>query len=158
MTRIAPRLMMLLPMLLLTPLTTGQAVQSLLGPDGGPCVICHEDCPVGEHIAANGGYTLPLTWQRNGGAHNGLVCLPGTCASRHGPEGCGAAMLRLPEFRDLDDAVRMGREGEVRQLATAYRSQIELNVSRSALQVRDCEGQLIAHLPLPQPMLDALME
>lgn len=43
--------------------------------DGDGCVMCHEDCPIGQHAAMSSGYTLPKEWNRAGGTHIDDACL-----------------------------------------------------------------------------------
>jgi hypothetical protein len=116
--------------------------------DGGVCVICHEDCPVGEHVAAHSGYTLPKVWQRNGGIHLGFACLPGTCEGNHGPEGCGTAGLQNGDLEKLERATLEGKADELRSLLETFPQNLAVNPERKAIQVRDCQGGLIAHLQL----------
>lgn len=125
---------------------------------GGACVICHEDCPEGEHIAANGGYTLPLNWRRNGGAHNGLSCMSGSCATKHGPEGCGGGMLQQTDVEDLESALLAGTIPEVQRLLESFPANLTFNASRAAVQVRDCTGGLIAHIPVDSSLVTTLTE
>jgi len=126
--------------------------------DGGPCVLCHEDCPEGEHVAADGGYTLPLNWKRNGGAHGGYACMSGSCATKHGPEGCGGGMLQKSDVANLERALLAGADAEVDRLLKHFPDNIELNGTRSAVQVRDCTGGLIAHLPAGLDIVASLSE
>ncbi len=116
--------------------------------NSGPCVICHEDCPTGEHVAANGGYTLPLTWKREGGAHTGFACLPGTCEANHGPSGCGAGMIQQTDIEQVRLAAKRGDEGKVGSLVRSYPTNIAWNGTRNAVQIRDCLGGLMAHFPI----------
>ena len=122
------------------------------------CVICHEDCPVGEHVAANGGYSLPLNWRRNGGAHNGFACLAGSCATKHGPEGCSGGMLQRGDVESLERAVLAGSVSEVEGLIQRFPENIALNTERGAVQVRDCTGGLIAHFPVDPDIASSLGE
>lgn len=138
------------------PLAGGSEVDG----ETGPCVICHEDCPIGEHVAANDGFSAPLLpiWHRNGGAHNGLQCLTGSCATKHGPDTCGGAMLLERDLRELEEAAARDQTDRIEVLLRRYPVSLVHNVRRNAMQVFDCQGTVMAHIPLSQAAENDLAE
>lgn len=126
--------------------------------NGGPCVICHEDCPVGEHIAVNGGMTLPAVWHRNGGSHVGGQCLPGTCDTQHGPADCTIAALQQSDLERLDRALLAADVPALQRLMSEFPDAIVVSAERGAIQVHDCRGGLRAHIPLDLQVLGDLAE
>jgi hypothetical protein len=126
--------------------------------NGGPCVICHEDCPVGEHIAVNGGMTLPAIWHRNGGSHIGGQCIQGTCDQKHGPSDCTIASLQHSDMERLDRALLAADVRALQSLVSEFPDAIVVSATRGAIQVRDCQGGLRAHIPLDPQVLSELAE
>jgi hypothetical protein len=114
------------------------------------CVQCHEDCPVGWHLAANAGtYTLPVNWYRNGGAHLDGLCRSGTCSTKHGPQDCEEP----PPFAAIDRAIMNRDGGEVRRLVESHSKYLAVNVDRGAIQVSNCTGHVVAHIPIDSNLL-----
>lgn len=112
------------------------------------CVSClevvgGESCPADWHYAWDGD---DEPWTRNGGAHLDGLCRSGTCDTTHGPY----CELTVPahELRALQTAAASHDVAVIANALAAYPMQIALNVTRSALQVLDCESAVALHAPL----------
>jgi hypothetical protein len=99
---------------------------------------------------------LPADWMRNGGEHGGAFpnCKTGTCETKHGPQ-CiiGFAPSDLERLRTY--LARDNAAGVAELIATNSEWAI-LNAERSAIQVKDCMGKFVAHIPAPPVMMASL--
>lgn len=136
------------------PTSQGQAVA--LGEEEGNCVICHEDCPLGQHIAVNSGMSLPANWYKNGGAHLYGQCASGSCQSNHGPQTCGG--LASAEFDELHSDLDRGNTKRIRQTLASHPERVKINRARQAIQVSDCSGGTYAHFPIDTAILAAIAD
>ncbi len=126
-------------------------------PMGGPdCIFCDEaECPGNMHDAyepqiADANYT------RNGGVHLDYECYPGTCDTLHGPK-CslgGGGTMTMVDIDRLRGSIKAKDGRAVKNLLANHTQSTALNVERSAVQVLDCEGAVIAHFPVGQKLLD----
>jgi hypothetical protein len=93
--------------------------------------------------------------RRNGGPHNDYQCRSGTCATKHGPA-CEGGTLALADLRSLRAAVATNDVQRIIDMLSAHPSQVTVNHHRSAVQVADCTGDVVAHLPLEASVLKRL--
>jgi hypothetical protein len=128
--------------------------------DDSQCVQCLEDCPVGWHLAANAGtYTLPVEWYRNGGAHLDGLCRSGTCQTMDGPSDCKEPdNFAAVDLKALDQAVASRNPAELRRLVGFHSRYPAFNSERGAIQLSNCIGQIIAHMPVDSGPLVAAAE
>jgi hypothetical protein len=113
------------------------------------------DCDENEHFAYE-----PLAvpgFKRAGGPHNNPPCWEGSCQSKHGEctpeiEGFTSADLEMLRSSVADNDV-------MRTKAIMGRHQsIAINATRSALQVKNCVGEVFVHMPVPASFLVALAD
>jgi len=117
---------------------------------------CNNGCFTGQHDAIDVGES-GRNAMRNGGAHPEPPdnCFSGSCDTKHGPvwPECDVPVspetLTQPELIEsvrlavlAKDAARLGT------LTAKYPSWIKLNQERAAIQVANCKGRVVAHLPL----------
>ena len=127
--------------------TNRATAQALLGE--ADCVMCHGDCPIGQHVAASSGYTLPSVWYRNGGTHSGNACIEGTCESKHGPNDCsGEGLLSLADYNGLREAIVSSDHHAIARFLNENPGRVIVNVERNAVQVKDCKDGYVAHFPI----------
>jgi hypothetical protein len=122
-----------------------------------PCVAClevvgGESCPTDWHYAWDGD---DEAWTRNGGAHLDGLCRSGTCDTTHGPY-CEAT-VPAHELRALQTAAASHDVSTVANALASYPKQITLNVTRSALQVIDCDSAVVLHAPLRSDVVASLI-
>ena len=123
------------------------------GAQEGPCnLTCGRDgCPFFFHWAGREGDTN--RW--DGGDHE-WVCWPRHCGyppyGKHAPCSPDGGMI------DLDEAVAQGQADRLVAILADYEAFV-LNAERRAIQVwSTCtEGELSAHVPLPNDLFDALI-
>lgn len=120
------------------------------------CVHCDEsECPFGEHDAWDVETFIPY-WHRNGGAHPpSQPCFTGFCDAKHGPPGCGGGFL-MADAEAFRSALLRDDVAGVRQLLAEFSEGATLNVERSAVQLVDCHGAVIAHMPVTERFLGAV--
>ena len=97
-----------------------------------------------------------LKYTRNGGVHVSKPCFPLSCAVKHGPR-CGrdgGGMFAMVDMDRLRGSIEAKDVEAVKDLLANYAQSTALNVERSAVQVMDCEGAVIAHFPVGQRFLD----
>lgn len=121
---------------------------------------CDIDCGEGDFFGCDPGQhqawdTVPAfqAWTRNGGVHQD-DCWPYTCDVRHGPF-CG--YQNSPEA--LEALRVLVRAHDVRGLAASiieHPEAIRLNTRRSAVQVLNCKGNVVFHMPLPSSFAKAV--
>jgi len=114
-------------------------------------VSCDIDC--GEQYC-DGGYhdaweTHPnfYFWTRNGGVHTGVDdCRAGTCDTMHGPW-CNPMEEDRP---DMDAIRKYSRDSDAQSIAAVVSRdpRVTFNSDRSAVQVIDCKGSVVMHLPV----------
>ncbi len=75
----------------------------------------------------------------------------GSCAAYH----VGCMITRGLDPNDAEEVVLKGDPSEVRKLLEKNGEFVTLNVARSAIQIRDCDGHLIRHVTIP---LDLTMQ
>lgn len=115
------------------------------------------DCDPGSHDAWEGS---PINATRNGGVHLNYQCFSGTCDNTHGPL-CGGPP-ESPDFAsaDLEYLRKHLASNDVREAAAvlaSHEKQATVNMLRSAVQVVDCTGSVVAHLPVSETMAAALV-
>lgn len=104
-----------------------------------------QECDSGYHDAWN---TSPnfYFWTRNGGVHSyPWDCRLYTCDVRHGPW-CNPAEPRP----DMDAIRKYVRDSDVKSIArvVSESQQVKWNQDRAAVQVIDCKGGVVMHLPV----------
>ncbi len=114
-------------------------------------------CDAGTHDAWD---TVPnfYFWTRNGGVHQ----YPGDCREyecdvRHGPY-CpypGGEPLTSDYLEQLRTAVVATNANLLARLIIE-RPEIKVNLQRSALQIENCKGRTVMHLPLPKALAQAV--
>ena len=125
------------------------------------CIACEplpDYCPDGWHDAWE---TIPRlrNYTRNGGVHPigppEEQCFPGTCDEKHGPA-CsdGGGMFAMVDMDRLRGSIEQKNVQAVKDVLANHTLSTALNVERSAVQVMDCEGAVIAHFPVGQKLLD----
>ena len=121
---------------------------------GAPCLFCTDNtCPGNAHNAWDHEYP---NYTRRGGPHNSKPCFPGTCDSEHGPE-CfrgGGGPFAMVDMDQLRGSIEAKDVQAVTNLLANHTESTALNVERSAVQVMDCQGAVIAHFPVGQKLLD----
>ena len=112
------------------------------------CLHCWDappGCPTGEHVASPDEHHYN---ERGAGSHE--TCYTGTCAANHPPCDDGFAS-RYPA---LKLAVLSGDDEAVARLLKEFGTKATINLTRSAIQVYGCSGQIAAHLTLPKSELE----
>jgi hypothetical protein len=128
------------------------------------CVDCKDGgldwpyCSAGEHDAFDTHWDLE-TWKRNGGAHlSEPYCRNSECQYTHGYQfdGCpsnpdigGESALTLASLEVMRRALLSEDRAVVRASLSAYPRNLVFNGHRSAIQVLDCKGGVVMHLPVP---------
>lgn len=125
--------------------------------DADDCIFCidiHPDCEAGEHQAWEA-VAFP-NYTRNGGVHNSKPCFPGSCDTKHGPA-CppreGGGHFAMVDMEQLRGSIKAKDARAVKDLLADYAHSTALNVERSAVQVINCQGAVIAHFPVGQKLL-----
>jgi hypothetical protein len=95
---------------------------------------------------------------RNGGPHNDGKCREGTCDTKHGPMCDLSVEFASGDFEALRRGLVESDLQPVRALLAKHSNVLFVNVARSAVQVSDCEGNVVAHLPLANGTVAALTE
>jgi hypothetical protein len=109
-------------------------------------------CPDGQHDAWN---TVPafMAWTRNGGVHAfPQDCRAYTCDVRHGPF-CGYWPGGLEDLRTSVLAQ------DAKTIAATTRSdpkEVVVNTERSALQIVNCKGAVVVHIPMSSALVSAV--
>lgn len=117
---------------------------------------CDVDC--GENHCAGGWHeaweTTPAFyfWHRAGGVHLNEQCEEGTCATTHGPE-CAVGGLELERLRT---SIVAGETAAIAAIARANPSQVTINERRSAIQIANCRGEVVVHLPMSAALTSAV--
>jgi hypothetical protein len=93
---------------------------------------------------------------RNGGAHIDYQCRSGTCDVKHGPL-CGGDHFAATDLELLRGALAVNNVGRATSVLRTHGTQTLVNVERLAVQVVDCNGVVVAHLPVPVSMVKALV-
>jgi hypothetical protein len=123
----------------------GQPVTA--GEDEG-CLECAAgwpaDCPTDYHKAANGNPER----ERGLGSHPD-TCFLGTCSEQH--KICQSEDL----MSEVETALATGNADRIAQFTSAH-SQVTFNAARGAVQVRDCNGGIVASVPLPAALAMAV--
>jgi hypothetical protein len=118
---------------------------------GGSGTYCDAD----EHDAWD---TTPAfyRWTRNGGVHAFPEdCRPGTCDTTHGPSCLTGAPVEYEHFDALRQSLLTGDVPALTDLVTSS-ARITVNRKRSAIQVLNCQGAVVMHLPAAQRIIDAM--
>lgn len=128
------------------------------------CGECTESCFTGGefgHIATQGGGGFAGV---GAGWHLPDQCEPGSCQDNHHPcMGCALCEEEnSPETLGYSEALDIlplaeSDPGVALTVLRTYPQNVEYNVRRHALQVLSCEGQVIAHVSLPEPSRPAFM-
>ncbi len=122
------------------------------------CIFCIDAfpyCPDGEHRAWEA-HAYP-NYTRNGGVHLSKPCFPGSCDTLHGPA-CpppedGGGNFAMVDMEQLRGSIKAKDVHAVKDLLADYAHSTALNVERSAVQVINCQGAVIAHFPVGQKLL-----
>lgn len=136
--------------------SNGAAVAVAMPMVGADCIFCTDIlCEGRQHRAWE-----PTVWpnySRNDGPHVSKPCFPGTCASEHSPY-CGlpdgGGKFAMVDMERLRGSIEAKDAQSVKDLLANHTESTALNVERSAVQVMDCEGAVIAHFPVGQKLLD----
>lgn len=126
---------------------TGQATPvNALSARGSDCgdTDCW-DCEAQQHYA-KAGATAAYT-----GPHHS-ACWPGGCWVHNCPQENDVSALTVAEALE---ALRTGSRGSPAALAARYPKHVTINRTFGAVQVRDCGGNVVAHIPLSYPGLAA---
>ena len=97
-----------------------------------------------------------LKYTRNGGVHLSQPCFPLSCAVKHGPS-CGRGEEETFAMVDMDrlrGSIEAKDVQTVKDLLASHTQSTALHLERSAVQVIDCVGAVIAHFPVSQDLLD----
>lgn len=134
-----------------------EAVATSMVDFDGDCIVCgHLDCPRRQHYAREPREGDRANWSRNGGAHYSKRCFGGRCQSMHWPrcsydDGSSIAMVDMDQLRG---SIEAKDAQSVKDLLADHTESTALNVERSAVQVMDCDGTVIAHFPVGEKLLD----
>lgn len=134
-----------------------EAVAMSMVDSDGDCITCdRQDCRRRYHNARNPTPEDPANWSRNFGVHVSEPCFSGSCWQKHRPrcsseDGLTVAMVDMEQLRGSIEAKDVK---DVKDLLANHTESTALNVERSAVQVMDCGGAVIAHFPVGQEFLD----
>lgn len=105
------------------------------------------DCPHGWHDAWE--VSSYPSAQRGQGAHNGQRCFSGTCDEKHPAcgEGGGDTFARV-DHEGLRLSLATNNHRGASEVIAQHPKFLTVNVARSAVQVRNCVGDVVAHFPL----------
>jgi hypothetical protein len=109
-------------------------------------------------VAEEDEYLINAT--RNGGVHLDFQCKTGTCATKHGPlcNNFGELAFTDAEFEAVRAAVAAADLDATHALVRRYEKRIQVNSQRLAIQISDCAGNMVAHLPISKGFVSALAE
>ncbi len=134
-----------------------EAVAMSMGGGVGDCLTCIDNynCRDDEHQAWRPLLARP-NWSWGKGPHVSKPCFPGSCKSEHSPacelgRGGTFAMVDMDRLRG---SIAAKDAHAVKDLLADHTESTALNVERSAVQVMDCEGTVIAHFPVGKKLLD----
>ena len=113
----------------------------------------HLGCEAGEHWAVGTDEPEEGNANRNDGWHF-QDCKAGTCEFTHGPL-CEPTLAALPADRLIRMLQARDTEG-VEAFMAAHPERVWVNVPRSAVQVADCTGVVVAHLPVSRDLVRSL--
>lgn len=115
--------------------------------DGGCNTECLEGdgflfCPVGQHVAE-----FSLHGFTDGASHTG--CRDGECGGNGEHQYCaGDGDFEDSDVEELRLAVLLGDLRTVQAYARSAPNSVYINFDRAAVQVLNCQGEVVAHLPL----------
>jgi hypothetical protein len=128
------------------------------------CLICVNDCgqESGWHYAFDSDETPQLEiWTRNGGAHlSPDICKEYACDTRHGPTPCNPNPVQFTgaELEKLRTSILASDASAVARLMATHQGQIVVNAKRLAVQVLDCKGAAMVHLPISEVMVRSVRQ
>lgn len=111
------------------------------------------DCTAGWHDAWD---SPENNATRNGGAHLDYQCREYTCDVRHGPLCGGGTEITFAEMERIRSSLTQGEAGQLYEVIERHPERTFLNVARSALQVLNCKGDVVAHFPMSERLLEAM--
>lgn len=122
------------------------------------CVACEDgEDPISSHGCFEGEHdawdTFPEDeeWTRNGGAHIGEpYCRSGSCDVKHGPACIQVGSPSNETVEQLRVAVQADDAQSIAGIVRAHSGSISVNVRRSAVQIVDCNGAVLWHLPVSE--------
>lgn len=126
-----------------------------------PCDIDCDDselyCPSGKHDAWD---TTPnfYYWTRNGGVHAyPQDCRDYSCGVRHGPycPNPEAVPMSGMDIENLRNAIQAEDGRRLAKILEKHSQELTLNVERSAVQLLDCNGAVVMHLPVAPAVLES---
>jgi hypothetical protein len=95
--------------------------------------------------------------KRGGGAHSPTpVCYEGTCEERH--PACTNNGFAAIDFEEFRFALAAGDIGTAVSLIAEHPENLIVNTARHAVQVVNCSGAIIAHLPVDPRLMTRLSE
>ena len=112
--------------------------------DGFYCINADNGCTANEHY----GYT-GSTGTRGGATH--FDCYSGTCDDHH-PQCIEVPAAQLDA---LEQAAIAGDQAKVKSMLEEHQT-LTVNIERSALQLLDCGGNVVAHVPAPATLIREL--
>lgn len=120
--------------------------------EGGGCdLVCSENpCPNDSHDAWEPTDVAPFA-MRNGGQHYTPTCYSGTCDTKHGPMPCEPLMGE--DLEALRVGILDGNAAAIRSVQVQYPTKVNMNMSRSAIQVVGCAGLVLAHFPVSTELM-----
>ncbi len=119
-------------------------------------VCCDDCCPGNYHDAWEPDEVQPFA-MRNGGSHPYQQCFSGSCDTKHGPFPCDPIM-GLETLESLRAAIAAANATNIDGLLAKHSKTILLNSSRLAIQVRNCNGDVVMHFPIERQLLGALTD
>jgi hypothetical protein len=111
---------------------------------GGDCILTCYDNPIG--MGCTGGEDLHVAKQEgdthlySGGWHD--TCWAGTCDDKHAP-----CLVMASALNDLRDDI-LAQAPRARFVSLAHRYRDVLQLEQDALFINDCDGHLVAMIPL----------
>ncbi|CAN5855345.1 hypothetical protein BH23GEM9_BH23GEM9_18580 [soil metagenome] len=117
----------------------------------GPCTsYCYDSeevvgCNPNQHIALDDD-----RWNKNTGEHH-EHCVSGSCANKHPL--CDGGHLAGLDLEHTRRAIMARDTREFKAIVRLLGDNAEVSISRQALQVFGCNGEVALHLPLPVEMV-----
>ena len=132
--------------------------------DGGGCdIFCWNDEPAGCEEGWHDAFYLPEgQWHQynaltNSGPHNDNQCYDRRCddPETHGPP-CMSFAAAGADLDGLRGSLAQGSVPRLRTMLKKHQAHFVLNIERSSIQILNCAGDAVAHLPIPRSMVSQL--
>jgi hypothetical protein len=92
-------------------------------------------------------------WPNNDGYFG---CSPGACSWGDCPE--SEEQMTAEEFGTALVIAIEGSAEEIAEILGQHPRRVQLNESRSAIQIKGCRGEVVAHIPIEQARLDGILQ